>query len=349
MDYQFEKLPEFDHHETVSYFGDERTGLKGYVAIHNTCLGPATGGTRMYSYRSEKEALRDVLLLSKAMTYKCALAGVKFGGGKAVIIGNPKQKSKDLLRAYGKRINNFGGMYTTGTDAGISDGDAAIMAKESKYILGQDNGVQKEHTSEMAALGVFYSIQTCLEKRFGTQSLKNKVIAIKGLGKLGGELVKLLTLEGARIIGADIDKDTVLAIRNKFPKMEFVSHNDIHKQTVDLYAPCAMGGEFTIKSIRELKTSLVAGGANNQLATEDVGYKLHEMGILYAPDYVANAGGLINIVDELETNGYQRTRVLKRIKNIQKMLGKIFNAAREKNISTDLIADQMAEKIFLKQ
>ncbi len=346
--YQFDKLPEFDQHEMISYIRDEQTGLKCFVAIHNTKLGPATGGTRMYPYVSEEAALRDVMLLSKAMTYKCALAGVKFGGGKSVIIRNPKRTSEKLLREYGKRINNFGGRFTTGTDVGVTDENAATMARESKYILGQDNGTHKAHTSDMAALGVFYAIQTCLQEHFGTSDMNGKTISIKGLGKIGSELVRLLDGAGATIIAADVDKGAVLAIRKKFKKVTFVSHRDIHKHKSDLYAPCAMGGEFTSKTIKELKTNLIAGGANNQLVSEEIGYRLHEMGILYAPDYVANAGGLINIVDELEDNGYQYPRVQERIENIKQTLHTIFEKSKQDDISPDLIADQMAEQIFLK-
>ncbi|MEK7616334.1 MAG: Glu/Leu/Phe/Val dehydrogenase dimerization domain-containing protein [Patescibacteria group bacterium] len=345
-DFDIAKLPEFDRHEMVSCFQDQKTGLKGYIAIHNTNIGPATGGTRMYEYASDVDALRDVLLLSKAMTYKCALAGVKFGGGKAVIICNPKNKTKELLRTFGKKVNYFGGMFTTGTDAGISDQDATLMASSSKYILGQENGIKKAHTSDMAALGVYYGIKTCFEELYGSPDPAGKTIAIKGLGKLGGELARLLLQDDANIIGAETDKDVVMAIKNKFPKITFVSHEDIHKQVCDLYSPCALGNDLTPKVIRELRTKAIAGGANNQLATSEIGYKLHEMGILYAPDYVANAGGLINIVDELEKNGYQRKRVQTRIKKISKTLRTIFALAKQKSISTHLIADQMAENIF---
>ena len=345
-DFDITKLPEFDNHELVSCIQDEESSLKGFVAIHNTNLGPATGGTRMYEYPLFIDAVRDALALSRAMTYKCALAGLKFGGGKAVIIGNPKKKTKQLLRAYGQKINYFGGMFTTGTDSGISDKDATVMARESKYILGQKNGVEKKSTSDMAALGTYIAIRICAKELFGTPDLNGKTIAIKGLGKLGGELARLLIKDGAYVTAADINKDVVMRMKKMHPDIRFVSHTEIHKQLCDIYAPCAMGNDITLQSLGKIKTKAIAGGANNQLSSDEVGYKLHAMGILYAPDYVVNAGGLINIVDELENDGYQVARVLSRIEHIQDTLARIFATSKKKNISTHLIADQMAEHIF---
>src|SRR3989344_93895 len=343
---EIEKNQEFCGHELVSFFSDEKSGLWGFIAIHNTNLGPATGGTRMFPYSSEKEALSDVLRLSRAMTYKCALAGLKYGGGKAIIVGNPKRKTKALLEAYGRKIYFFGGMFTTGTDAGIDDTDAQIMGKTSKFILGRPNGVKKESTSDMAALGVFYGIIVVAHRLFGSESLQGKTIAIQGLGKLGGELARLALDAGATVIGADIDKDVVGRMRKKYPRICLVNHTDIHKQECDVYAPCALWGELTPKSILEIRARAIVGGSNNQLSSNEVGNALHQMGILYAPDYVVNAGGLINIVDELETGGYKRSRVQQRIKNIQSTLKTIFDTSKRKNVSTHMIADDMAEQIF---
>lgn len=340
-------MPEFDAHQSVSFLRDPKTGLKAIVAVHNSNLGPATGGTRMYDYKNESDALRDVLNLSKAMTYKCALAGVNFGGGKAVIIGKESKKSSALFKAYGKKINEFRGAFTTGCDVGITEADTGHMAMESEYILGHKT--TKHATSEMAALGVFYGIEAALVFKFGKADFKKRIVAIKGLGKIGGELLRLLYEKDTTIIAADLEKALIREYKKKYPKIKIVSPRAIMTIPADVYAPCALGGDLTKKSIQKLKAKIIAGGANNQLEEESVGALLHKGGILYVPDYVLNAGGLIHIVDELEKNGYNERRVLKRIERIKKTVTDILRASLEKNIPTNEIANMLAERIIYKK
>jgi glutamate dehydrogenase/leucine dehydrogenase len=339
--------PEFDNHQAVSFFDDEKTGLRAIVAIHNTNLGPATGGTRLYSYKNEAEALKDALKLSRAMTYKCALAGVNFGGGKAVIICTPKNKNKALMRSYGEKINTFGGVYTTGTDVGITQEDTEYMGESCPYILGLKN--VKHTTGDMAALGVFYGIEAALEVLYGKADFKKRTVAIKGLGKLGGRLLELLYAEGATLLVAEKDKVRVESLKAKYPNITVVSPKKITQTVCDVYAPCAMGGDLSPESIKHIRAKIIAGGANNQLTEEGVGKLLHNQGILYIPDYVLNSGGLIHIVDELEKGGYSEKRVLSRIKQIKTTIQTIAKLSHKKKVPTNEIANMLAEKIIYKK
>lgn len=339
-------MAELDNHEAVYSFFDNNTGLRGFLGIHNTNLGPATGGTRMYPYKCEKEALRDVLLLSKAMTYKSALAGVPFGGGKAVIIGGSEIKSEGMLREYGKVIDSFKGGFTTGTDMGITHEDTETMATESEYILGQKNTVEKFDTSDMAALGVFFSIKEGLREIFGSPSVRGKKISINGVGKLGGELLRLLMEEGAEVVAADINLEVVEKIKSEYRDVKFVDPEVIFSQKVDAYSPCAIGGEFNEKTISRLDTKIISGGANNQLVSDTIGESLYKLGILYIPDYIANSGGLINIVDEMEENGYNKDRVTEKITSIGETVRKIINLSKARGKSTNIVANELAKKII---
>lgn len=342
-----EELPEFDNHKVVTFFSDAKSGLRAFVAVHNENLGPGTGGTRMWVYPSETDALRDALNLSRAMTYKCALAGVPYGGSKGVIMGDPhKDKTKKLLLAYANSINSLGGV-TTGTDVGLDDNDIKIMHQASKYILGVPNG-NKLSTSTMATLGVFSSIQSTAEKLWGNTNLAGKRFAVKGLGKTGLELVHHLNEEGAIVIVAEIDKEKVALAREQFPGIKIVSPTEIHKEKVDIYAPCALGGDLNAKSITELNCQAIVGTANNQLASPDIGDWLYKNSILYIPDYIANAGGLINVVDELEPQGYRKERVVERVKGIKHTVKKIIDRAEKEKKPTHRVADLMAEEIFKK-
>lgn len=336
---------EFDNHEMVSFIDQPKFGLRAVVSIHNTNLGPATGGTRLYNYASLDEAVRDALRLSRAMTYKCALAKVPFGGGKAVIMGGPEIKTSQLLRAYGRAIDKFGGNYTTGTDVGISAKDTTLMAKESKYILGQPKkGIKKLGTSEMAALGVYYSLLATAEKVTGKKDIGGLTIGIKGIGKIGLELVRLLKPHGINLIIADTAKDQLAKAQKIAQSVRVVPPAEISFEAMDIYMPCALGNEFTLENIKYLKTKAIVGGANNQLDTAAVGDALFNQGIVYAPDYVANAGGLINIVDELGKGGYNAKRVLKSVKNIANTLLDIYSKSERASIAPNRAADHLAEK-----
>lgn len=339
-------LPEFDNHELLVYFHEQRTKLRGYIAIHNTKLGPSTGGTRMYEYPSEIEAVKDVLNLSKAMSYKCALAGVPFGGGKAVIIGNQKSKNKRLLEAYAKIINCFNGKFNTGTDMGMTDKDIDILSKKTKFVPSENGRKEIYTTSEMAALGVFFGIQECLKEVFGSATLKDRKVAIKGLGKLGSKLAGLLYQEGAIVVAADINSAKVKKVLSKYPNVKIVPTQDIHKQNVDVYSPCALGNDITAKIIEELRAKIICGGANNQLSSKELGHSLKKNGILYAPDYVVNAGGLINVVEKTGKRKYNKQNVYNKVKNIKSTLRNIISISRKKGKSTNEIADFLANKII---
>lgn len=345
---EIEKLPEFDNHKLVTFFSDQKSRLRAFVAVHNDNLGPGTGGTRMWVYPSEVEALRDALNLSKAMTYKCALAGVPFGGSKGVIMGDPhRDKTPELLLAYAKSMNSLGGV-TTGTDVGLDDNDIKIMRKVSNYILGVPGG-NKLSTSTMATLGAYSSLLGALEEVWGKNAeLAGKKFAIKGLGKTGMELVRLLIEQGAVVFAAEIDREKIKQAQKKYPKIKIVSPAQIHKQKVDMYCPCALGSDLNAHSVQELNCQVVVGTANNQLASSDIGDWLYKNSILYIPDYVANAGGLINVVDELDPSGYNKERVLKRVVGVKNTVKKIIARSHKEKQPTHRIADRMAEEIFKK-
>ncbi|MFA6354157.1 MAG: Glu/Leu/Phe/Val dehydrogenase dimerization domain-containing protein [Candidatus Paceibacterota bacterium] len=343
---EISKLPEYDNHELISYFNDKKTGLRGFIAIHNTNLGPTAGGTRYFQYKSEEEALRDVLRLSKAMTYKCALAGVPHGGAKAVIIKDPKfPKNEKFLAAYAKRINLLNGNFSTGEDVGISQEDVNILSKYSKFMIGHKN--LAGDPSPWAGLGVFWAMHAALQSVFGNDKFSDKSFAIKGLGKVGFSLLELIYKNGGRnIFVTDINKETANIAKKKFPEIKIVSPNIIHKQKVDVYAPCAMGAEFTETTIKELKCRIICGGANNQLANKKIGEDLHKKKILYIPDYLANGGGLINVVSELRPEGFSRNWVEQKTKAICQTAQKIIDLSKKQNKSTSEVADRLAESIF---
>lgn len=350
QNFNFASFPEFDNHKEVKFFSDKKSGLKAFVAIHNDNLGSATGGTRMWAYSSLDDAIRDALNLSRAMTYKCALSGVKFGGGKGVIIGDSKKdKNPILLKSYARSLKEyFGPKFSTGTDVGLTDEDVKLMKEENPFMVGVLTG-NKLSTSKMASLGVFYSIQGSLEEITGSRETKGKSFAIKGLGKTGIELARLLREQGAEIVATELDKEKLEYVKEHFPEIKLVSENEIHKQEVDVYCPCALGGDLNETTIEELKCKFIVGVANNQLATEEMGDALWQKGIIYAPDYVINAGGLINVVDELEPGGYNKERVLARVAGLKETVKNILARAKTENQSPHRIADKIAQEIFLKK
>ena len=340
-------LPEFDDHELVSFISDTKTGLRGFIAIHNTNLGSATGGTRYWHYTSELEALKDVLRLSRAMTYKCALAGVPYGGSKAVIISNDcAPKNEKFLKSYARRINLFNGTLRTGEDVGINQKDVDTLSKYSPYIIGSKK--LAGDPGPWAALGVFNALCTTLKEVFGNEDLHNRTIAIQGLGKVGFGVAKLAYARGAKIVAADLKADAVRAARRNLKNIKIVSPGEIHKQKVDVYSPNALGGVINERTINEFRCSIICGGANNQLKSNYYGNALHRLGILYVPDYVANAGGLINVVAELDTRGYSKNRVLKKTIAIRGTVKKIIALSKKKKKPTNEIADELAQKIFLR-
>lgn len=344
---ELKKIEGFKNHQAVYSLSDRKSGLKGFVAIHNTNLGVPVGGTRYWKYSSREGALRDALRLSHAMTYKCAIAGVKHGGGKAVIVGDHgRRKTRDLLIAYAHLINRIPEKFFTGEDVGISESDVQTMLKESRFFIGRKEFAGDP--SPYAALSNFYAMQVAALYRFGSESLEDRTVAIKGVGKVGGELVRLLNSVGADIFIADIDSMKLKSVKKKFPDVHIVDERTIHQLKVDIYAPCAMGDEFTEENKKNIRTEIICGAANNQLESAEVGDWFFRQGILYVPDYVANAGGLINVVDELEPGGYKKQRVIERVLNMKKTLAKILALSRHKRKPLNRVADALAEDLFQK-
>ena len=336
---------EFDNHEFVIAINDEASGLKGFIAIHNRNLGIAHGGTRMRHYVNDRAALRDVLNLSRAMSYKSALAGLPYGGAKAVIIEDPNADRQAVLAAYAKKVEALGGLFHTGTDVGLTDDDVRYMSGFSQYMLGvgtADTGGFS--TSKAAALGVYYAIKTAAQHVYGTDNLAGKVVGVKGVGKLGGELVGMLMRDGAQLIVADTDPARVASLQQAFPAIHAVTPYQIRTMPMDIYAPCAFGNEFTKSDIRKLRCKIIAGGANNQLADPSVGDELYRHGILYVPDYIANAGGLIFVSEELEADGFHLDRMQARLVNISHTLDAVFKRSDAERRPTHRVADTLAEE-----
>src|SRR3989344_3614488 len=337
----YKSLPEFDDHELILDLRHEASGLDGFIVIHNSALGPATGGTRYWHYASKEEALRDALKLSRSMTLKCALADVPHGGGKAVIIANrEKPKSIALFRAYDEKLNSLNGQFTTGEDVGITHEDLIIMRKFSRYI----NGRQAGDLGPLTAYGVYLAIKEGLQSVFGDKVIKNRSFAIKGLGKVGTELCRIINKDGGKVFGADIDPETVKRAKLNFPEIEIVQSDEIHKLEVDVFCPCAVGGDIDEIVAEELKCRLVCGAENDQLSVQEIGQVLVDKKILYIPDFVANAGGLINISGELSAEGYNERWVLKKINNISKTVQEIIIKAEELKKPTNFVAIDLALK-----
>lgn len=337
------QMEEFDH-EQVVFFQDKQSGLKAIVAIHNTTLGPALGGTRMWPYASEEEALRDALRLSRGMTYKAAAAGLNLGGGKAVIIGDPKtMKSQSLFRVYGRFLNTLNGRYITAEDVGIDVNDIEYMYMETDYVV----GIESSHggsgdPSPFTAMGVYQGILACLNKKFGNESLKGIRVNVQGTGAVGGNLIEHLVREGADVTIADIDKERMAKIVKKYPNVKTADPAEIITMPCDVLAPCALGAVINDKTIDKIQCSIIAGAANNQLERDEHGDILRRKGIIYAPDYVINAGGLINVYHELE--GYSRERAERMTRGIYYNLMRVFEISERKQVSTRNAADYLVER-----
>lgn len=339
----FELISKHGDHEQVVFCNDPHVGLKAIIAIHNTSLGPALGGTRMWNYKNEDEALVDVLRLSKGMTYKAAASGLNLGGGKAVIIGDPKtQKSEGLFRAFGQFVNSLNGKYITAEDVGTSVQDMEHIYMETPWVTGipKDFGGSGD-PSPYTAHGVLMGIKASAKEKFGSDSLKGMRIAVQGLGNVGSNLVKYLVEEGAEVIISDIDTARVKAAHDKFGA-KAVGPDEILFTECDILAPCALGAIVNDDSITKLKTKVIAGGANNVLAEARHGQQLKELGILYAPDYVINAGGLMNVFVELE--GYSPERAFEKTRRVYDNMLKVFEIAKRDNIPTNVAADRLAEE-----
>lgn len=339
----FETIAKHGDHEQVVFCHDKTVGLKAIIAIHNTALGPALGGTRMWNYKNEDEALVDVLRLSKGMSYKAAAAGLNLGGGKAVIIGDSKtQKTEGLFRAFGQFVNSLNGRYITAEDVGTCVTDMEYVFMETPWVTGipKDFGGSGD-PSPYTAHGVYMGIKATAKEKFGTEDIKGMRIAVQGLGNVGTNLVRYLTEAGAKVTVADIDNDKVKAHVDKY-KVEATSSEQIVFTECDILAPCALGAVVNDQTIGKLKCKAIAGGANNILAESRHGDQLRELGILYAPDYVVNAGGLMNVFVELE--GYSPERSFEKTRKVYDNVLKVFQLAKRDNVSTHIAADRLAEE-----
>lgn len=340
----FEELIKKDH-EQVVFCSDRDTGLKAIVAIHNTTLGPGLGGCRMWMYESEEHAIRDVLRLSRGMTYKSAAAGLNLGGAKAVIIGNPKtEKSEALFRAYGRFVQGLGGRYITAEDVGTTVRDMEWVRHETDYVTGISRALGGSgDPSPVTALGVYEGIKASVHWATGSESLDGKRIAVQGVGAVGYHLVKHLVRDGAKVFVCDIDTENLRRVTTEFQNVEVVAPDRIYDVDCDIFAPCALGAIINDDTINRLKCSIVAGCANNVLADEDKhSIALEKRGILYAPDYVVNAGGIINVANELE--GYNRERAVQQAAGIYDIISRVYKIAREENITTLKAANALAER-----
>ncbi len=329
-------------HEQIDFFYEPEFGIKGVVAIHNTALGPALGGCRMWNYQSEKDAVIDVLRLSRGMTYKAAVSGLDLGGGKAVIIGDPKtDKSEALWRAFGRFVQGMGGRYITAEDVGTSVEDIAIVRRETRYVVGiaQDQGGGGD-PSRVTARGVFAGLRAAVEARLGRKDLEGLKVAIQGVGHVGMYLARLLHRNGARLFVSDIDSSRVSEAIEKYAA-QAVGLDEIYGLDVDVFAPCALGAVVNDDTIDRFRCTVIAGGANNVLYNPRHGEELVKRNILYAPDYVVNAGGVINVYQEL--NGYNEEEALRKADAIYHTLREIFDLSKKENIAPYQASDRLAE------
>ncbi|CAI8003659.1 Leucine dehydrogenase [Geodia barretti] len=331
-------------HEQVAMFSDPASGLKAIIAVHDTTLGPACGGTRMWPYESEAEALTDALRLSQAMTYKSAAAGLHFGGGKGVIIGDPhKVKSEALMRAYGRSVDTLGGRYLTTTDVGTTARDLEFMRQETRHVTGLPVSLGGSgDTSIMTGLGLYMGMKACAEEVWGNGGLRGKTVAVQGFGKVASHLCEHLMEEDTRIVVTDVFEDALDRARDW--GLEVTSPNSIMTTDCDIFAPCALGGVLNSQTIPQLKCRVVAGGANNQLLSDDDGEELHRRGILYAPDYIINAGGIINVEAEMGDAGYSPERAREKTERIHEIMGSVIRTSQAEEISTAVAAAHLAEE-----
>jgi leucine dehydrogenase len=339
--------PEFDHHEKVLVGHDAETGLKAIIALHNTSRGPALGGCRMWAYESEEDALTDVLRLSRGMTYKSALADLPFGGGKSVIIGDAKtMKSEALFGAMGRLVDSLGGRYRVAEDVGVSVADVEAMGRETRFVAGVPSGGAGD-PSPATAWGVFCGIRASVAHKLGRDDLSGVRVAVQGLGAVGRELCRYLHEAGARLLVADIHESAVEEAAAAWGA-EIVDPAAIHTAEAEVFAPCALGAVLNATTIPELNCAVVAGSANNQLAKREDGAALKARGILYAPDYVINAGGIVNISHETRAGGpaYDRQAAFDHVARIGETLAEIYRRAERAGLPTSDAADRLAEERF---
>ncbi|USK73358.1 branched-chain amino acid dehydrogenase [Peribacillus frigoritolerans] len=338
----FKYLEKYDY-EQLLFCQDKQSGLKAIIAIHDTTLGPALGGTRMWTYASEEDAIEDALRLSRGMTYKNAAAGLNLGGGKTVIIGDPrKDKNEEMFRAFGRYIQGLNGRYITAEDVGTTVEDMDLIHEETDFVTGISPAFGSSgNPSPVTAYGVYRGMKAAAKEAFGTDSLEGKVVAVQGVGNVSYNLCRHLHEEGAKLIVTDINKESVARAVESFGATA-VNPDEIYGVECDIYAPCALGAVINDQTINQIRAKVIAGAANNQLKESVHGDQIHEKGIIYAPDYVINAGGVINVADELL--GYNRERALKKVETVYDTIERVIEIAKRDQIPTYKAADRMAEE-----
>jgi len=337
-------LIDFDDHEQVVYCSDDASGLKAIIAVHSTALGPAAGGCRFWDYVNDEEALKDVLRLSKGMTYKNAMAGLKLGGGKGVIIGDPKTaKSDALFNAFGHAVNNLNGRYYTAEDVNITTGDMALVNQTTDFVSGLEG--KSGNPGPFTALGTFLGIKAAVKFKLGTDDLTGIKVSVQGLGSVGYSLCEKLHHAGAELYVTDINQTSLDKAATEL-NATVVGLDEIYGLDVDVFSPCALGASINDDSLSQLKAVIIAGCANNQLAENRHDQTLLEKGILYAPDYVINAGGIINVALEIYPEPYDANEATILVENIYGTLMRVFEKAQSENRPTGAIADEMAREII---
>lgn len=355
--------PSFDNHEQIVHFEDPATGLQSIIAVHNTNLGASLGGCRIFPYASFEDALTDVLRLSKGMTYKSALASLPLGGGKAVIFGNPRQiKTAELFHAFGEAIESLNGAYITAEDVGSAESDMIEIAKKTSYVAGlpeaihgQEDGVSG-NPSPVTAYGVYCGLKACAKEKYGDPSLAGRKVAIQGMGAVGYALARYLVEDGAALVVADLHKEALEKAQAEFAdKVSIGDPITIHAEDVDIFAPCAMGAILNDRTIPDIKAAIVGGAANNQLAEPRHDLMLKDRGILYAPDYAINSGGITSVGYEYfartgrnpYTHPLTSGTMMAHVARIEETLGQVFTLADNKGLSTGEAADQLAREKFM--
>ncbi|TDX11385.1 Glu/Leu/Phe/Val family dehydrogenase [Flavobacterium sp. S87F.05.LMB.W.Kidney.N] len=342
MDPVFGQLS-FDDHEQIVFCNDKDTGLKAIIGIHNSVMGPALGGTRMWNYNTEWEALNDVLRLSRGMTFKSAITGLNIGGGKAVIIGDAKtQKTPELMRKFGEFVHSLSGRYITAEDVGMETKDMDTVRDVTPYVTGisEERG-GSGNPSPVTAYGVYLGMKAAAKSQFGTDVLDGKKVLVQGIGHVGETLVEYLTKEGAQVTITDINEEKLYQVASKYNATIYTGE-DLYTADVDIYAPCAMGATINDNTVNKIKAKVIAGAANNQLADENVhGARLQERGILYAPDFLINAGGIINVYAELAN--YGKAEIMMKTENIYNTTLEIIDFAAQNNMTTHKAALTIAQ------
>ena len=334
--------PSFDNHEGVHFFSDKKSGLRAVIAVHSTALGPSSGGTRMWDYSDSNAMVTDALRLSQGMSYKNAMASIPHGGGKAVIWGNSKtDKSEALFRAFGRAVESLQGRYWTAEDVGIDTADIEIAAQETKYAAGLTTGAAASgDPSPITALGVFKGIQQTAMRAFGNDDLNGKTVAVQGVGSVGGYACDHLAEAGANLVITDIDQEALADVAKR-TGAKIVAPDEIYDIDADIFSPNALGAIINEDTLKRLKVKVIAGGANNQLVVPEMGEFVRRAGILYAPDYVINGGGIINVAAEI-SGSYSRDWVDQKLDTLIDTLGTVLDDALAAGRPTNEVADEMA-------